>query len=375
MTGRLARAGALALALAACRKPPPAAPEAPPGEAWLTDAQVRDAKLEVDEVGPHPVGAPVIAGGRVAFDDLLVSHVFPPVTGRVMQVVAQPGERVRKGAPLAIIQSPDVGLAFSDLAKAQADLTAAEHEHTRQQDLFQARAGSRRDLEAAEDAYRKAQAEFTRAKEKARLLRAGGASAVSQTYTLSAPIEGEVIARSINPGMEVSGLYTGGAPVELFTVGELDPIWVVSDVFEIDLPRVALGAGVQVKVFAYPDRVFAGKVDWIAGALDPVARTAKVRCTLPNPDRALKPEMFATVEIAARSRDALALPRSAILRLGDQTVVFVEKGRAPDGRVRFERRPVAVDESPGGDYLPVVRGVEEKERVVVSGAILLAGLL
>jgi membrane fusion protein, heavy metal efflux system len=150
---------------------------------------------------------------------------------------------------------------------------------------------------------------------------------------------------------------------------------VISDVFEIDVPRVALGADVQVKVFAYPDRVFAGKVDWISGALDPVARTAKVRSTLPNPDRALKPEMFATVEIAARSRTTLALPRSAVLRLGDQTVVFVEKGRAPDGRVRFERRPVTVDETPGGDYLPVVRGVDEKERVVTSGAILLAGML
>jgi cobalt-zinc-cadmium efflux system membrane fusion protein len=337
MTSRLALAGALALALAGCRKPPPPDAAVPPGEAWLTDAQVRDAKLVVDEVGLHPVGAPVVAGGRVAFDDLRVSHVFSPVSGRVTEVVAQPGERVRKGAPLALIQSPDVGQAFSDLAKAQA--------------------------------------EFTRAREKARLLRAGGASAVSQAYALRAPIDGEVIARSLNPGMEVPGLYSGGTPVELFTVGELDPVWVVCDVFEIDVPRVALGAEVQVKVFAYPDRVFAGKVDWISGALDPVARTAKVRSTLPNPERALKPEMFATVEIAARSRSALALPRAAVLRLGDQTVVFVEKGRAPDGRARFERRPVALDESVGGDWLPVLRGVAEKERVVTSGAILLAGLL
>lgn len=375
MTSRLALAGALALALAGCRKPPPPDAAVPPGEAWLTDAQVRDAKLVVDEVGLHPVGAPVVAGGRVAFDDLRVSHVFSPVSGRVTEVVAQPGERVRKGAPLALIQSPDVGQAFSDLAKAQADLTAADHEHRRQQELFEARAGSRRDLESAEDAFHKAQAEFTRAREKARLLRAGGASAVSQAYALRAPIDGEVIARSLNPGMEVPGLYSGGTPVELFTVGELDPVWVVCDVFEIDVPRVALGAEVQVKVFAYPDRVFAGKVDWISGALDPVARTVEVRSTLPNPERALKPEMFATVEIAARSRSALALPRAAVLRLGDQTVVFVEKGRAPDGRARFERRPVALDESVGGDWLPVLRGVAEKERVVTSGAILLAGLL
>jgi membrane fusion protein, heavy metal efflux system len=372
------RAGAclLALALAACQKKPPAeGAQAPPGEAWLTDRQVQEAKIAVEALGVHPVGGPVVAGGHIAFDDVRVAHLFSPVTGRVTQVVARPGERVRRGAPLALIQSPDVGAAFSDLAKAQADLAAAEHEARRQKELFAAHAGSQRDLENAEDSYRKAQAEHARAREKARLLGGSGGDAVTQAYTLRSPFEGEVIARNLSPGMELQGQYSGGQAVELFTIGELDVVWVVADVFEIDLPRIALGAEVTVRVFAYPDRAFTGKVDWISGALDPVARTAKVRCTLPNPRRELKPEMFATVEIAAQRRSALALPRSAVLRLGDQVVVFVEAGRSVDGRLRFERRPVTVDESQGGDWLPVLRGVTEKDRVVSSGGILLVGLL
>lgn len=375
MSRRTLAALALAAGLFACRKARPPDPQPPAGEVWLTEAQVKEAKLEIAEAGTHLVGAPVVAGGRVAFDDLAVSHVFSPVAGRVTRVIAQPGERVARGAPLALIQSPDMGQAFSDLAKAQADLVAAEHEHQRQQELYQAHAGSHRDLEAAEDAWSKARAEMERAREKTRLLRASRGDAVTQAYTLRAPIAGEVIARSVNPGMEVQGQYSGGQAVELFTVGELDPVRVIADVFEIDVPRVALGARAAVHVFAFPDRAFSGTVDWISGALDPVARTARVRCTIPNPDRALKPEMFATVEIAAPGAPALALPRAAVLRLGDQTVVFVRTGRAPDGRFRFERRVVAVDESLGGDWLPVLRGISEKEPVVTSGGILLVGLL
>lgn len=375
MSHRILAALALAVGLAACRKARPPDPPPPAGEVWLTEAQVKEAKIEIAELGTHLVGAPVVAGGRIAFDDLKVAHVFSPVAGRVTRVIAQPGERVARDAPLALIQSPDVGQAFSDLAKAQADLTAAEHEHQRQQELYQAHAGSHRDLEASEDAWRKARAELERARGKTRLLRASRGDVVTQAYTLRAPIAGEVIARSVNPGMEVQGQYSVGQAVELFTVGELDPVRVIADVFEIDVPRVALGARAAVHVFAYPDRAFSGTVDWVSGALDPVARTARVRCTIPNPDRALKPEMFATVEIAAPGAPALALPRTAVLRLGDQTVVFVQMGRAPDGRLRFERRVVAVDESLGGDWVPVLRGVSEKEPVVTSGGILLVGLL
>src|SRR5262249_36259474 len=154
--------------------------------------------------------ASVAAGGKVTFDDLKVTHVYSPVTGRVTRVLANPGQRVKKGTPLCAIASPDVGTAFSDVAKANADLQAAEHEYRRQQELLEATAAAPKALENAEDNYRKAKAEYDRARQKAQLLRSGSVDTVTQEYTLRAPIDGEVIARNVNPGIEVQGQYSGG---------------------------------------------------------------------------------------------------------------------------------------------------------------------
>jgi cobalt-zinc-cadmium efflux system membrane fusion protein len=347
----------------------------PSGEIWLWQDQVAAAKLKIEALSPQPVGGLVITSGRVTFDDLKVSHVMSPVTGQVARIEAQPGQRVKRGDVLAVIESPEVGSAFSDVEKAHADFVSAEKDFRRQKELFDVHAGSQRDLEAAQGNFEKAKAELERASKKARLLRAGGASQGGQSYTLRAPIGGEVIARNVNPGAEVQGQYTGGTVVELFTIGELDTVWVMVDLFEMDLGRVKRGTDCLVKVVAYPGRVFKGVADWVSDTLDPATRTAKVRCKLGNEDRALKPEMYATAALAVDRQRALALPRSAILHLGDQTVAFIELGKAPDGRLRFERRPVSVNEELGGDYLPVVRGIAEGERVVTSGAILLSGML
>ena len=349
--------------------------EPPSSEIWLWQDQVTAAKLVVEPLALQPVGGLVVTSGRVTFDDLKVAHVISPVTGRVIRIEAQPGQRVKKGDTLAVIESPDVGSAFSDVEKAHADFISAEKDFKRQKELFDVHAGSQRDLEAAQGNYSKAKAELQRASKKAQLLRAGGANLGGQNYTLRAPIGGEVIARNVNPGAEVQGQYTGGSVVELFTIGELDTVWVMADVFEMDLGRVKQGTECLVKVVAYPSRVFQGTADWVSDTLDPSTRTAKVRCKIDNADRALKPEMYATAALSVDRQRSLALPRNAILHLGDQTMAFIELGKAPDGRIRFERRPVSVNEELGGEYLPVVRGISAGERVVTAGAILLSGML
>ena len=350
------------------------AADPPSSEIWLWQDQVAASKLTIEPLATQPVGGRVVTSGRVTFDDLKVAHVMSPVTGRVMRIEAQPGQWVKKGDTLAVIDSPDVGSAFSDVEKSHADFISAEKDFNRQKELFDVHAGSQRDLEAAQGNYSKAKAEFGRASKKARLLRAGGANLGGQSYTLRAPIGGEVIARNVNPGAEVQGQYTGGTVLELFTIGELDTVWVMADLFEMDLGRVKQGTECLVKVVAYPGRVFKGIADWVSDTLDPATRTAKVRCKLDNPDRNLKPEMYATAALAVDRQRTLALPRTAILHLGDQTMAFVELGKATDGRVRFERRPVAVNEELGGEFLPVVRGISAGERVVTVGAILLSGM-
>jgi len=129
-------------------------PQPPAGEAWLTQQQVKNANLVVKDVADQDVGGAVVTSGKVTFDDLRVSHVFSPVTGRVVRIEAQPGQRVKKGAALAVIESPDVGNAFSDLAKAHADLEAAERDYKRQKELFDAHAASQKDYEQSLDAFR-----------------------------------------------------------------------------------------------------------------------------------------------------------------------------------------------------------------------------
>jgi cobalt-zinc-cadmium efflux system membrane fusion protein len=350
----------------------------PPGEVWLTQQQVTEAKIDVAEVDEQDVDDTIVTSGKVTFDDLRVHHVFSPVTGRVIKIDGQLGQPVKKGDPLATIESPDIGSASSDLNKAQADLIAAQHDYERSQDLFKNHAISEKDLQASEDNYRKAKAEYERAKQKVFLLRAGSADFVTSSYTLRALIDGDIIARSISPGVEVQGQYSSASnPVELFTVADLSKVWVYADIFELDLARVKVGAPVRVQVVAYPGHDFKGSVDFVSGMLDASTRTARVRCSFDNTDKdnTLKPEMYATAFISVDIRKALAIPRSALLRLGDSTVVFVDLGKTTDGRSRYERKPVIVDETEGSKWIPVSHGLDKGEKVVTSGAVLLSGML
>jgi len=352
-----------------------AAAPTPNGEAWLTPEQVKD-KLSLVTVAEREVGGSIVTSGRVTFDDLRVTHVFSPVTGRITRILAQPGQRVKKGGPLALIQSPDVGSAFSDVAKAQADLVAAEHDYKRKKELYEAHACSQSDLEIAEDNYGKAKAEMERAHQKAKLLARGTVDRVTQEFTLQAPIEGEVIARYVNPGIEVQGQYSGGTAIELFTIGELDRVWILADVFEMDLARVKKDSPVSINVVAYPGKEFKGTVQYVASALDPASRTAKVRCAVDNPTGELKPEMYATVSISTGGRRALAVPRDALLRLGEGMNVFVQKGTSKDGQIIFERVPVAIDEQDeDGAWVPITHGLKAGDQVVVKGAIELLGMI
>jgi membrane fusion protein, heavy metal efflux system len=351
----------------------PAAAEATnPGEVLLAQEKVTAAGIIVAPVEEQAVEDTVVTSGRVTFDDLKVAHVFSPVNGRVTQIFANLGAHVKKGEALAAIQSPDIGQAVSDVHKAEADLKAAQHDYTRQKDLEKQHAAATRDVEAAEDRFNQAKAEMERAQAKANLLRAGSVNTVTQTYTLNSAVDGEVLMRSINLGSEVAGQYSSGSAVELFTVGEIDHVWAIGDVYEVDIPRVKPGAPVAIKVVSYKDKLFEGKVEWIQHVLDPVTRTAKVRFSFDNPGTALLPEMYGTVYIHVDQRRAVAIPRSAILRMGDQRVVFVETGKAPDGRLRFERTPVDVDEYGADKWLPVKHGLEKGAQVVTQGAVLLS---
>jgi len=370
---------AFAVLSASCQKAEgksaePTGPQAPPGEVWLTPAQVSDAHIEVANVLPQDVDDTILTSGTVSLDDRRTGHVFSPVTGRVLAIAAQLGQRVKKGDPLATIESPDVGSAVSDTHKAEADLIAAEHDLRRKKELYEQKAGSASDLESAQDTYGRAKAEVERSRQKETLLRIGNVDSVTQTYVLVSPVEGEVLMRNINPGIEVQGQYSGGANQELFTIGELDHVWVLGNVFEMDLGRVTVGAPASVTVVAYPGVSFDGKVDWVSGSLDPNTRAATVRCTFDNPGERLRPMMYATVQISVDRKRALAIPRNALLRVGDDKIVFAQIGQS-EGRIKFARVKIDVDEGESSPWLEVKSGLDSGQKIVVNGAILLLSML
>jgi cobalt-zinc-cadmium efflux system membrane fusion protein len=344
-------------------------------EVFLPADQQAIAKVATAAVEEQDVPHAVTVGGRLTFDDLRVTHVFSPVSGRITKLLAAPGQHVKKGAPLALILSPDVGSAFSDEIKAKADFLAAEHEVKRQREMYAVKASAQRDLQTAEDGYLRAKAEYDRATQKTRLFREGARDSVGQEFVLRSPIDGDVIARMATPGLELQGQYSGaGGVVELFTIGSIDQLWLLGDVYEADLPYVKPGAELELHVSACPSRTFRGRVDWISDTLDPVMRTAKVRCVLKNEEALLRPEMYGVVSIAAPVRRTVSVPRDALLRLGDETIVFVEQPRTPDGRVPFRRRRVVANEQLSGDAVPVLAGLTPGERVATRGSVFLLGM-
>jgi cobalt-zinc-cadmium efflux system membrane fusion protein len=367
----------LALAPAACRGPAAGDPQRaadPAGDILITAAQ--RAQIDVAPVRMEPIETTLRATGRIGFDEARVAHVFSPLSGRVVKIAAELGQPVKKGDVLAVIQSGDVAGATSDLAKADADLIATEHDYTRKKELFAQHATSRTELETSEDNHRRAKAERERARLRSSLLKTGGSvDTVSSTIALRSPIGGDVIARNISPQGEIQGQSSGGAAPELFTVGDVTSVWLNVDVFEIDVAKLKAGEAVRARTVAYPARVFVGSVDRVGSTLDPATRTVRVRCRMPNADRALLPEMFVSAEIVHGVEDVPVVASEAVVRVGDQMLVFIERaGR--DGRARFERRRVNTSEVPGHpELLRVLDGVAPGDPVATRGAILLVGLL
>ncbi len=342
----------------------------------VTRRQLENAGLRIEPARVQAFREELTVSARVAFDDLHLARVFSPVSGRVVQVFAEPGSRVKRGDPLVALSSPDVGVAFADRAKAEADRIAAEHAVRRERELVAAHAGARKDLEAATAAFRKAEAELERARQKTRLLSAGTFDAVTQRYVLRSPMDGEVIARLAAPGLEVPGQWSGaGNPVELFTVGSLQPLWLLGEVYEMDVARIRPGLDVTARVPAFAGRVFRGRVDWVSEVIDPATRTARFRCIVDNPEGLLRPEMAPVLTVEIPGRRQLAAPHTAVLRLGDDDVVFVAGVEGKDGEVVFRRRKVVLGDDGVGGTVAIREGLTEGDRVVTSGAIVLAGLL
>ncbi len=313
---------------------------------------------------PLPLAEPLNA--RIAYDDSHTARVSAPVAGRVVELLAQLGDTVAADTPLAVLDAPELGAAQADVAKARAEQHRRELALARAKELFAGDVLPRKDLESAEADFAQARAETNRAALRLGNLNPRGARVAGQRLLLASPVAGVVTERKANPGMEARP----DLPDPLFVVTELRAVQVLVDMPEQHLAKITLRLPVAVEVDAYPGERFPGRIERIAPAVDPATRRVQVRCSVENVDRKLRPEMYARVTLlAGEDRNAVRVPNGALVTQGVQHFVFVE--REPGVLVR-RRVELEVQDR---DYSYLAGGVAQGERIVTTGALLLASEL
>ena len=181
---------------------------------------------------------------------------------------------------------------------------------------------------------------------------------------LKAPFSGVVTKAQASPGDIVD------AGKDVFTVADLERVWVQAEVYEKDLGRIRSGQSAFIVVDTYPDRSFEGKVAYISDVLDPQTRTARVRCELANPQMQLKTDMFANVELPTKlTKQALAVPEGALQQVDGKDVVFIRRSDT-----RFEKREVEKGVTVN-NQTEIVKGLKPGEQVVTQGAFHLKSIL
>jgi len=306
--------------------------------------------------------------GRLAWDDDVTSRVFAPVSGRIVEIDAHPGQRVAVGDTLAKIRSPDFGQAQADARKAIADATLAERSLARTRDLLAHRAAAQKDVESAEADYARAQSEKERALATLALYGGdGNSSAINGIFSLDAPVGGVVVEKSINPGQEVRADQVGDKP--LFVISDPLRLWLFLDVTETDAASLTPGREVMVHARALPEKIFHGRVEVIGEGLDPATRTIRARCAVDNADKLLRAEMYVSADVAVDVAAGVDIPTKAIFAKDTRHYVFVESAAG-----EFQRRPIKIG-SESNERTVVVEGLAAGERVVAEGALLLEAML
>ncbi len=279
--------------------------------------------------------------GRVAIDERRVRHVNVKVPVYVERVYVDfVGKPVRRGAPLFSGYSPELLSAQEEYRialRTQKSLAASAEAPVDSSGLV---AAARRKLElwdVPESAIRK--------------LEEGGKSLKSLTF--HSPIAGVVTKKDVVGGMK---LEEGAMPYEIV---DLSRVWVLADIYEIDLHRVRVGMPAKLALKAYPNRTFEGAAAFVDPVLDPKTRTAKLRLEFANPSGELKPEMFGQVTLESGEREGLRIPEDAVIDSGTKKVAFVALG---DGKL--QPREIVLGDS-DGSQVEVVSGLAEGEKVVV----------
>lgn len=306
----------LLLALGGCS--PDTVPEPDSHAFVLSDTML--SRIQLDTVRESPVRNVINLNGRIAADGNRTASVFAIMSGQVESVDVELGDRVEKGQVLAKIRSSDVAKLERKLIDARSDKEVAEKNLATKEDLYNSQLLSERKLVEARFDLEKANAQLQRMNEIFSIYTIEAGS----RYVLRAPVSGYVIAKAI--ARDVTLPEDDHDPV--FTIAELDNVWVLADVYESDIARVKEGMEAEVSTLSYPDRVFRGRVDKIFNILDPRTRTMRIRISLGNPEVLLKPEMIARVRLAFQEGRALpTIPARAVITENGKSYVMAFRDR------------------------------------------------
>lgn len=349
----------LTLALASCSREIPAAASKPP---VTRDPDVFDAEhpelFKTAKAEKRALPTIVNANGVITPDVNRTSHVTSLGAGRVVDLKAKLGDNVKKGQTLLVISSPDLAGSFADFQKAKADEVLSRKALERAQMLYQRGAIAAKDLEAAQDTEDKAKVDVETAEHRIRILGADPAHP-SPLIELKAPVSGTIVEQNV---AAAEGIKSLDNTPNLFTIADLGQVWVVCDVFENDLGEVHLGDSADIRLNAFPDRVFKGRVTDISRVLDPNTRSAKVRIVLPNSDGSLRSGMFAVATFRSRKlTDRVVVPATAVMRLHDKDWIFRKEGDK-----QFRKIAVQADGLAPDGMQEVRQGVNPGDEVVTN---------
>ena len=334
--------------------------EAPPKAVVEADLDANNFKVDHPELFPLVAAteykaAPALNVTGVVQPD--ISRAVPVISlaaGRVVEVKARLGDVVQKGQLLLRVRSNDISGAYQAYLKAVNDERLARQQLQRAQTLFDKGAIAKSALEAAEGAEQDAKVDLDTFAEQLRLLGVDK-DHPSGIVDVVAPISGVITDQQVTNAAGVQGL-SGPNP---FTISDLSFVWIVCDVYENDLDAVRVGDTADIRLNAYPGKVFKGRIDNILPVLDPNIRTAKVRIEVPNPGL-MRVGMFVTATFHGKQPETYAaIPASAILHLHDRQWIY-----APIGSGHFKRLEVVTGNMLPDNMQEVVSGIKPGDQVV-----------
>jgi membrane fusion protein, heavy metal efflux system len=326
------------------------------------------ARVKVEAVAVSSFRRAVETTGTVAFDADRATQVLAPISGPVSRLLVSVGANVKVGEPLAAVASPDFASAVGAYRKAEATARNTRRIADLDQELFKNDAIARRDLEQAETDAVSAEADRDAAVQQLHALGLGegalddirqGRAVATASGAIRSPIDGTVVEKLITPGQL---LQAGTTPC--FTVADLSTVWVMANLFESNLPFVAVGDTAEITTGASSE-AFPGTIDYIAALVDPNTRAISVRIVAGNPKGLFKKDLYVRVTIhSKRDSTGLLVPVSAVLR-DDENLPFVYVQNAEGA---FARRRVTLG-SQMGEHYEVRDGLGVGERVVADGGL------